>query len=153
MGTIFQQVLDLITTNPGNLIYHVVLAFTILGALQAALNLWRHDQFPQGRRMVIGLGLLLGIRLILFLGAGLGLIGLVDPHIILPNLDRAVMAFSLIIILWLWIFPEITTYGRRRQRLTRFARSNYFYAYPGLVGIQQHGSSPLIIIHFQRRVC
>jgi len=106
MGTIYQQVLDLITTNPGNLIYHVVIAFTILGALQAALNLWRDDQFPQGRRMVIGLGLLLGIRLLLFLGAGLGLVGLIDPHIILPNLDRAVMAFSLIIILWLWIFPE-----------------------------------------------
>lgn len=106
MGTIFQQILELITTNPGNLIYHVVLAFTILSALQAALNLWRNDQFPQGRRMIIGLGLLLGIRLILFLGAGLGLMGLVDPHTILPNLDRAVMAFSLIIILWLWIFPE-----------------------------------------------
>jgi signal transduction histidine kinase len=106
MGTIYQQVLDLITTNPGNLIYHIVLAFTIQGALQAALNLWRDDQFPQGRRMIIGLGLLLGIRLLLFLGAGLGLVGLIDSHTILPNLDRAVMAFSLTIILWLWIFPE-----------------------------------------------
>ena len=67
MDPIFQQVSDLITNNPGNLIYHLVLAFSIMGALQAAIHLWRNDEFPQGRRMVIGLGLLLGTRLILLI--------------------------------------------------------------------------------------
>jgi signal transduction histidine kinase len=106
MGTTYQQVLDLITTNPGNLIYHVVLALTVFGALQAALNLYRDDEFPQGRRMVFGLGLLLGTRLLLFLTAGLVNLGLADPHVLLPNIDRAVMALSLVIIIWLWVFPE-----------------------------------------------
>jgi signal transduction histidine kinase len=106
MGTIFQQVLDLITNNPGNLVYHFVLAFSIVGALQAALNYWRGDEFPQGRRMVIGLGLLLGTRLLLFLVGGLAYFGLADPHLILPVSDRGIMLLGLVIIIWLWVFPE-----------------------------------------------
>jgi len=106
MGTTYQQVLDLITNSPGNLIYHVVIALSVFGALQAAVNLYRDDEFPQGRRMVFGLGLLMGTRLLLFLTAGLANLGLVDHHIILPNIDRAVMALSLVIIIWLWVLPE-----------------------------------------------
>lgn len=106
MDTISQQIFNLITNNPGNLIYHLVLAFSILGALQAAIYLWRHDEFPQGRRMVVGLGLLLLTRLVLLAAAIWVQIGGANPHILLPVTDRAVMAFGLIIIIWLWTFPE-----------------------------------------------
>jgi len=108
IGTTYQQILDLLTNNPGNLLYHVILAFTIFGALQAALNLWRDDQLSKSRRIVLGLGLLLGIRLLLFISAGLVSLGLIDAHVLLPNADRAVMALSLVIIIWLWAFPEPT---------------------------------------------
>jgi signal transduction histidine kinase len=108
MNPTYQQVLDLITNNPGNLIYHVGLALTIFGALYTALNLWRDDEFPQGRRMVFGLGTLLGIRLLLFLTAVLINLGVADSHILLPNADRAVMVLSLVIVTWLWLFPEPT---------------------------------------------
>ena len=106
MDTIFQQVIDLITNNPGNLIYHLVLAFSIMGALQAAMHLWQNDEFPQGRRMVIGLGLLLGTRLILIIIAAWGYMSSTDWHILLPVVDRAMMAFALILIISLWTFPE-----------------------------------------------
>ncbi|MBU0511952.1 MAG: hypothetical protein KJ638_09665 [Chloroflexi bacterium] len=106
MGNIYQQVLTLLTTSPGNLAYHLVLAFSIAGAIQAASNLWRHSEFPQGRRMVIGLGLLLGTRLILFVGAGLAYQDLIDLHTLLPITDRAVSTLSLLLIIWLWAFPE-----------------------------------------------
>jgi signal transduction histidine kinase len=106
MSTIFQQVLDLVTNNPGNLVYHVVLAFSIVGAFQAALSYWHSDEFPQGRRMVIGLGLLLGTRLLLFLVGGLAYFGFAEPHMILPVTDRGFMLLGLVIIIWLWVFPE-----------------------------------------------
>lgn len=106
MEQITQQVFDLITNNPGNLIYHMILAFSIMGALQAALHLWRNEEFPQGRRMVIGLSLLLGTRLILLGIAIWGYFSSANPHLWLPVIDRAMMAFALVLILWLWIFPE-----------------------------------------------
>jgi len=106
MDNTIQQVLTALTTFPGNLIYHIALAFSIAGALQAALNLWRDSEFPQGQRMVLGLGLMLGLRFVLFLSAGLAQQGLSNPHILLPILDRTASVLSLIIILWLWIFPE-----------------------------------------------
>ena len=108
MGNTIQQVLTALTTFPGNLIYHMALAFSIAGALQGAMNLWRDSEFPQGRRMVIGLGLMLGLRFVLFLSAGLAQQGLSNPHILLPVLDRTATTLSLTIILWLWIFPEPT---------------------------------------------
>ena len=108
MGNTIQQVLTALTTFPGNLIYHMALAFSIAGALQGAVNLWRDSEFPQGRRMVIGLGLMMGLRFVLFLSAGLAQQGLSNPHVLLPVLDRTATTLSLTIILWLWIFPEPT---------------------------------------------
>jgi signal transduction histidine kinase len=106
METISQQALDLITNNPGNLIYHMVLAFAIMGALQAAMHLWRNDEFPQGRRMVIGLSLLLGTRLVLLAAALWVYFSSSDAHVWLPVLDRAMMVLAIILVLWLWVFPE-----------------------------------------------
>ncbi len=101
-----QQILTTLTVFPGNLVYHLILAFSIAGAFQAALNLWRSSGFPQGRRMVIGLGILLVARLILFVGAGLAGKAIADPHTLLPVLDRTITALSLVLIIWLWAFPE-----------------------------------------------
>jgi len=106
MGTFFQQIFDLITASPGNLIFHVVVAFSIAGALQAAMSLWRDQEFPQGRRMVIGLGLLLVLRFVAFLLAGLVNLEFFDSQVLLPIADRAITTLSLVLIIWLWTFPE-----------------------------------------------
>jgi len=106
MGEIFQEILHTLTVFPGSLVYHLVLGFTIAGAFQAAMNLWRESSFPQGRRMVIGLGLLLLVQLILFIGAGLAGKGVFDPHSLSPIVDRTATALGIIIIIWLWAFPE-----------------------------------------------
>ena len=108
MVSIFQQVLSLVTSSPGNLAYHVVLAFSITGALQAALHLLKDQEFPQVRRMVLGLSLLLLSRLVLFGFAGLTVMGLADPHTLLPVIDRGMTALCIVIITWLWNFPEST---------------------------------------------
>ena len=106
MGTLYQQILTILTTPPGNLTYHLVLAFAAAGALQSALSSWHQNDFPQGKRLVIGLALLLGARATLFLGAGLVWQGITLPQILLPSLDRAITMLGIIIIVWLWCFPE-----------------------------------------------
>ncbi|MEN8172224.1 MAG: ATP-binding protein [Chloroflexota bacterium] len=87
----------------------MILASSVVGALQVAYHFWQEGEFPQARRMIIGLGLLLTIRLILFFAAGLTTQGLIDPRTILPILDRLATTYGLIIIIWLWVFPESTS--------------------------------------------
>jgi hypothetical protein len=103
-GTLYQQVITILTIPPGNLVYHLVLAFSIAGTLPGALNLWQRGGLEAGKRMVIGLSLLLLGQFILVLDAGLAqFFPFFEDW--LPVLDRAVIAFSLVILIWLWIFP------------------------------------------------
>jgi signal transduction histidine kinase len=109
MAAFFQQVFALLNTNAGNLTYHLVLAFSIAGALQAAYIFWRSSMSPRGRRMVYGLGLLLILQLVLYVSSGLAWQGLLDATVFLPLIDRAVGLVSLLTIIWLWVFPERST--------------------------------------------
>ena len=94
------------TLPPGNILYHLVLLNSIAGALQAAFTHWRSSEFPQARRTMLGLGLLLLGQFILFLASGLGWQKVINLELILPPLDRAIMLLSLIWMIWLWAFPE-----------------------------------------------
>ncbi len=101
----YQQVISILTIPPGNLVYHLVLAFSVAGALPGALNLWRRDSLAAGRRMAIGLGLLLFAQFILIINAGLAQFFPIFADW-MPILDRAVTASSLVILIWLWVFPQ-----------------------------------------------
>jgi len=83
-----------------------VLVFTIAGTLQGAILFLRSSQFPQARRTVLGLGILLGLQVVLFIISGLALRGWLDSRIVLPPLDRLMTLLALIWIAWLWVFPE-----------------------------------------------
>ena len=106
MGALFSQIFSLLTAPPGNLIYHLVLVFSIASALQSAFNHWRSSEFPQARRTMVGLGLLLCAQFLMFAFSGLGWQGLINPTASLPPLDRAFTLFSIVWITWLWAFPE-----------------------------------------------
>ncbi len=106
MNILLDQILTLLTAPPGNLVYHTVVAFSIAAALFSAVNLWRNSQFPQARRAVIGLVILLGLQVFLFALSSLAWQGFVVSENILPPLDRAVTLLSLTWIAWLWAFPE-----------------------------------------------
>jgi signal transduction histidine kinase len=106
MSLFFNHFFTLLTTPPGNLIYHIVLVVSIAVTLQRAIRILSSTQFPQARRTVIGLGILLSLQvIILIVGAPTGL-GVLDPKLVLPPLERAVALLSLIWIIWLWGFPE-----------------------------------------------
>lgn len=106
MSALFSQIFTVLTAPPGNLIYHLVLVFSIASALQSAFSHWRSSEFPQARRTMLGLGLLLAAQILLFAFSGLSWQGLINPTASLPPLDRAFTLFGLIWIVWLWAFPE-----------------------------------------------
>lgn len=106
MIQILQQALTILTTSPGNLVYHLVVAFLIAITLPAALLPWRIRGLPEARRMAFGLFLLFLGWVILFVSTILGGQDIGLPAVLFPILDRAFTAFSLAIIIWLWAFPE-----------------------------------------------
>ncbi len=106
MSAFFNSIFTLLTTPPGNLIYHLVLAFSVAGALLVAFNNWRISRFPPVKRALLGLGILLGLQIFLFAVSRLVWQGLVNSQVILPPVDRVVSLLSLIWIAWLWAFPD-----------------------------------------------
>jgi signal transduction histidine kinase len=106
MDSLFSQIISLLTIPPGNLIYHLVLVFSVAGALQSAFNHWRLSEFPQARRALTGLTILLFAQFILFILSGFGWQGLINPTASLPPVDRGFIVFGIIWVTWLWAFPE-----------------------------------------------
>jgi signal transduction histidine kinase len=111
METLFQQVLNLLIGPPGNLIYHLVLAFAIISCLQATLIARRNNASPLINRMVLGLLLLLLGQAVLFFSSGLAWQGVLNERLFLPPLDRAIFLFSLVWVVWLWSFPRPARLG------------------------------------------
>src|SRR5512141_2202414 len=105
MESILQQLFGILITPPGNLIYHLTLAFSVFACLQVALINRRNGMISSGRAL-LGLNLVLIAQLALFLSSGLAWQGVINPHIFLPVFDRAVIFFSLIWIGWLWAYPK-----------------------------------------------
>jgi signal transduction histidine kinase len=103
MENLLQQLLGILVDSPGNLIYHLTLAFSVFAALQTAL-INRHGK-PGSGRILLGLNLILIAQLALFLTSGLSWQQIVNGHIFLPIFDRAVIVFSLLWLGWLWAFP------------------------------------------------
>lgn len=100
------QLFDLLTSPSGSLVYFMVLVFCTVSAFWWSYAQWKTTEFPQAKRTVIGLGLIFGAQVTMFIMGGLAWTGLVDPNVLLPVLDRAVVFFSVIWIVWLWAFPE-----------------------------------------------
>ncbi|MGD0003378.1 MAG: ATP-binding protein [Anaerolineaceae bacterium] len=105
MGNFLQSIFVLLTRTPGNLIYYLVLAFTITAALQSVLVSRRTTTFPFSGRMIFGLSLILVSQIILFYSGGLVWQRLAGPPDFLPVLERATATFALICIIWMWAFP------------------------------------------------
>jgi hypothetical protein len=111
MGSFFQQISTLLLEPPGNLVYHLVIAFSVAGAFVGALNNWRSTGTVEGKRMVTGLGFLLFMRLALFVLVALAWQGLLNQRVLVPVLDRGINLLSLVIITWMWVFPRPSRSG------------------------------------------
>jgi signal transduction histidine kinase len=106
MPLAFIQLFGLLTKPPGNLIYHLTLAFSMAAALPSAFQTWKSGIQPLNRRVVIALLPLLILRAALFLVGGLAWQGIFTEHALIPALERGAAILSLAIILWAWAFPQ-----------------------------------------------
>ncbi|MDR3572672.1 MAG: ATP-binding protein [Anaerolineaceae bacterium] len=106
METLIQQINIILTTPPGNLIVHLIIAFSIIATFQSVMIGKRTSRYQHTNRLLLGLGLILIAQLLLFLSSGLAWQGIANPHVFLPPLDRAITVFNLVWIIWMWCFPE-----------------------------------------------
>ncbi len=100
------QMFDLFTQPTGSVIYHLVLVFSIVSALQSSIFHLRASGFPQARRTVFGLSFLFLAQIVLFVLSILGNEGFINLRLFLPPVDRALTLFALVWLIWLWTFPE-----------------------------------------------
>jgi signal transduction histidine kinase len=105
MAPIVEQVINLLSTPEGFLIYSLVLGLCSFAALISCIYAEGNRNTPLGRRMLWGLMLLFFTQLVLLLSA---LFGWLANNVIsfLPALDSSLALLSLVIIIWLWVFPE-----------------------------------------------
>ena len=105
MESFYQQLLNLLITPPANMLYHLVLAFAAIAALQG-VEIHPHRPTRLSGRLKFGLLLMLLSQVVMFILSGLAWQGLVDPRLVLPVVDRAVITFTLIWAAWLWLTPS-----------------------------------------------
>ncbi len=105
MGASLNSIFTFLTTSEGSLVYHIVLVFAIITTLQSAFFHARSSGFPQARRAVFGLAILISAQISLFIFNALAA-QVVGFSAFLPTIDRALTLFSLIWMIWLWGFPE-----------------------------------------------
>ena len=100
-----QQVFSILVESPGNLVYSLVMVLSVMIALQTALLQSSERQKTSRRNLITGLFTIFTGQIIIFITSALGWQHILDPQWVLPVVDRAVNALSLVIIFWLWAFP------------------------------------------------
>jgi len=103
---LIHQLISFLANPPGNFIYNLAVPAILVGSLQGAISQWRATGYPQSSRLVLGLSLALAGQVILLLVGILMYQKLIPGLEILPVLDRGVILFSLVWIIWVWAFPE-----------------------------------------------
>ena len=111
MGIVLNKIITQLNTDTGHLMYNLVLAFSIAGALYLVIASGQEGFNARAKRSTLGLSFLLGLRLLLFVVSGLVWQGILDGVYWLPIFDRLVNLLSLVLISWMWAFPEPSSRG------------------------------------------
>lgn len=126
METILLQLFNLLVEPPGNLIYHLVLVFASLAALQAVSLLDKPENHQSAVRMRVGLLIILAAQVLLFGISALGWQNLIDTRTVLPPLDRAVIAVTLLWLGWMILFPQKNKIADWTNAIITLALAGYF---------------------------
>ncbi len=101
-----QIIAELLNTIPGAFFFHLTVTLTILGVYIVLTGLPEslHDRQPQAR-MQLGIGALLGLRLLPFILSLLISANLLNSGV-LPPLERGIGMTAIAVSVWLWCFPR-----------------------------------------------
>ncbi len=105
MVPILDQVIGFLSGPDGNLVYTLVLGLIAFSALISCWYAGGRQQTTLGRRMLLGLLMLFVAQLMLMGIAYLAWSGS-GGHSYLPPIERTLALFSLVVIAWLWVFPD-----------------------------------------------
>jgi len=108
MESILSQIFKVLLEPPGNLIYHLVIVFAAMAGLQTVFLMELPGNRPTALRMKIGFLVIIVGQIILFVVSILGWQNIIDPHLVLPLLDRTIIAVSLIWIGWMVLGAHAT---------------------------------------------
>jgi signal transduction histidine kinase len=111
MGAWFDGFLQLLASETGNLTYHLVLSLSIVFALFLTIMTDTPQAPVRRRRTVFGLALLLLAQFGLFAASFLTWQAMFSGQVLLPPLDRAATLLGLVVIVWLWCFPDSSPVG------------------------------------------
>jgi PAS domain S-box-containing protein len=107
MSILFDAV-DLLTTPPGGLVYHLVVLFAIEAILGIALGQWQREREDKAvLRLAVAAGLLFLSRLVLM---GIALLiwqGVIATAEVVPPLERCLNTITLIILLWAFVLSDV----------------------------------------------
>ncbi|GAP10474.1 histidine kinase [Bellilinea caldifistulae] len=106
MNTLISQIFNLLTQPPGNLIFHLILVFSILTGLQTTALIHPIENRAIARRLITGFLILLLGQIVLFLISALVWQKIIPNPVILFPFDRAITFFSLAITAWMWNFSK-----------------------------------------------
>jgi signal transduction histidine kinase len=102
----FEQITGLLSTLDGELIYSLLLSLLALSALISCLYASSKKRSVKAKRLQFGLQLVFLAQIILFGFTWLAWLGLFEAHFFVPPIDRSLAIFSLVMIIWMWAFPE-----------------------------------------------
>jgi signal transduction histidine kinase len=106
MAPIIEQIVALLSAPEGILYYSLILGIISFSALVACVYARGEQASTESRRMQLGFIFLFFIQLILFATAWLAWLGVINGHSYLPPIDRCLALLSLVLILWLWVYPK-----------------------------------------------
>ena len=107
MSILFDAV-NLLTTPPGGLVYHLVVLFAIEAILGIALGQWQRErQDKVAFRLTVAAGLLLLSRLVLMGIALLSWQGVITTAEVVPPLERCLSTITLILLCWAFVLSDI----------------------------------------------
>ncbi|MFC2042677.1 hypothetical protein ACFLUA_00795 [Chloroflexota bacterium] len=112
MSEYYEPILQLFNTEAGSLTYFIILQFSIVGALLAALSRGHRHTGNTYRRTIVGLSVLLFLQVVLLTTALLTRFAVIPPELIqaysfLPVIERTIALLNIILIIWLWSYPDL----------------------------------------------
>ncbi|MBN2044206.1 MAG: hypothetical protein JW757_04225 [Anaerolineales bacterium] len=107
MKSILTQITTLLVQPSGSMVYHLVIAFIFISILQPAMSfITPNDSSKRRNRLFTGITLLIASRLLVF---AFSLAAILQNEFLAASLgviELAVLAFDIVVVVWLFAFPD-----------------------------------------------
>ncbi|HEX7555992.1 MAG TPA: ATP-binding protein [Leptolinea sp.] len=93
----------LLSSLPGNLVYYLILVYSITASLLTVVTGYRAANFPRPTRILVGLSILLVATILPVIYLVILLVSAAIPPVIYPLLERTSLTWLMIWSAWLWL--------------------------------------------------